>query len=456
MARRILFGSKSSIGFAPIYRGSIGGASYAILILLILLACSFVMVANLITGAPILSLMICTTFIMLLGYSNLKMLSTVKQYVFYTSIFVLKTGLLIYQAIYKNIPMGGSDWGVYHDTAVSILNNNTNLVAIIGNSNDLFSKLVAFVYSIFGVNAEQIYFFVFITSLITFRYIFLSAKEITNDRKTAQIAALLFMIWPIEFIMSITYLREMPIQCLIIISFYYFIKFIKYKKQSNIIGAVILISFASMMHAGVIGILFVYIFIAIVYNSKKGIVVLNPLKIILFMIIIGLLMTSPFADAMTQKFSGINNADDIVERTQFVEGNTAYVTETPKNPVNLITQTPYRMFMFALAPLPWQVYNLSTMIAWLIDGLLRMWIIYRMLKYFIKYKPTVPRDKAIKTTFLLIIVLTYFICAWGTFTYGTAMRHRAKIFPIEIIMVYPCYKMMENQLRESIKKKRSA
>jgi hypothetical protein len=229
--------------------------------------------------------------------------------------------------------MGGADWSLYHITALSILDNNTSLYSILfGNNQDLFTKLLALVYPILGANPEQIYFFVFITSLITFKYIFLAAYEITNDKRKAQTAALLFMIWPIEFIMSITYLREMPLQCLVIISFFCFIKFIKQKKLKSIIGAAVFISLASMMHSGVIGILFVYIFIAIVYKSKKGIVALNPFKIILFVIIINLIMISPLADTMTQKFIGISNVDDIINKTQNVAGNTAYVTATP-NPI---------------------------------------------------------------------------------------------------------------------------
>jgi hypothetical protein len=148
---------------------------------------------------------------------------------------------------------------------------------------------------------------------------------------------------------------------------------------------------------------------------------------------------------MTQKFSGVNDADSLIEKVQGSGGNTSYVKEAPMTPLGLIVQTPYRMFMFALAPLPWQVYSVSTGLAWLIDGLLRMWIIYRMLRFFIGYKAKVPQEQAIKLAFLLIVFLTYFVFAWGTLNYGTAMRHRAKIFPIEIIFVYANYNILKRK-----------
>lgn len=410
---------------------------------------AFVTVAHNITGAPLFSLMFCTVLIFIFAGCNLKILSTGQQYIVYLSLFLLKAAALVYQAAYKSLPMGGNDWVAFNFYATNILKHGSGIIHIfLGNHRDLFSKLVALIYTTFGRNIEQVYFYVFVSSLITFTYIFLTAYEITGDKTKSQWTAILFMVWPIEFILSITCLRDMPIQCLTIMSFYYFVKFIKYRRLADISLAVVLAALTSMMHSGMIGLLLVYLLVAVIYDRQRIMSWLNPMKALLCMIILILIITSPVATAIMGRFTKIDNMNDILVRSQRIEGNTAYIYEAPQEPVDLLLQTPYRMFMFAFAPLPWQVYDFPTAIAWLLDGLLRIFILYRILLYFIRYRPGDSSEKALKISLILILLITYFIFAWGTFSFGTAMRHRAKLFPLEIIMVYPCYEIMKAKLRE--------
>ena len=138
----------------------------------------------------------------------------------------------------------------------------------------------------------------------------------------------------------------------------------------------------------------------------------------------------------------------MIDTKQSVRGSTAYIRRVPKNAVDLVVQTPYRMVMLACAPFPWQVNSLGTAIAWLIDGIPRLVTLYMMGWYFIKCRPKDPEEQVLYLTFLLIVILTYFICAWGTDNYGTAMRHRAKIFPMEVCMLTYTYARMRQYKAE--------
>jgi hypothetical protein len=269
-------------------------------------------------------------------------------------------------------------------------------------------------------------------------YIYISALELTSNKKLSQTISLLFMAWPMEIIYSISYHREMPIQCFLIISFYNFVKYIKHKQKNNLVKALIFSVLGSILHAGMIGVFCTYVFIAVQMNRKKKINLFNPFKIFIFILVVFIFINSPIGNSMTRKFSGVDSVDSVVERTssQRVRGNTAYVTSNPGNLIQLFMHTPYRMTMFALAPVPWQVYDAATATAFLLDSLFRLWIVHKLFKYFRRYKPKDNEQKIIKLTAFLIIMLSYFIFAWGTFTYGTAMRHRAKTFPVEIIVAY--------------------
>lgn len=410
------------------------------LILVLLISSYFV---SIIVNAPLISIVCALFFIIILVFFNLRYLSGKNQVLIYLLIILMKIELLIYQATFKNLPLGGLDWQHYHRFGQELLSfANGNLLTFFTLENyDLFTRITALIYYFFGINPEQMYFFVFITSLLTFNYIYLTSYEILKNKIVSQKIALLFMVWPIEFIHSITFLREMPIQLLFIASLYHFVKFINYKRSIDVFLAIVLISLSSMMHSGMIGVLITYVLIVIISNKKRGIDSLNPFKIAIFVVIVFLFLQSPISAPLTAKFGGVDNINDLIEnRIQYkdagMEATTNYISQIPDSPSALLLQFPYLIVMYSLSPLPWQVTNFSTLIAFFIEGIPRLFIVYMLIKYFIKYKPKTPKEKQLKMTFMILILLTYLIFSLGTKSYGTAMRHRAKIFPLEIILVY--------------------
>lgn len=396
---------------------------------------------SIITNSALYSTFFSLSLIFIAIIFNLRKFISKKLIFIYLLIILVKIAFLIYQATNKNLPLGGVDWIYYHNFGEELLSlSNGDLLSLITLGNyDLFTRITAFIYFLFGVNPEQMYFYVFLSSLIVFNYIYLTSIEILNDKKKAQIIALLYLIWPIEFIHSITFLREMPIQLLFIMSIYYFVRFIKYRRIKYVIFAIVLISLAAMMHSGMIGVLLTYIFILIISSKKRGIDSFNPIKFLIFILIVTTFLQSPISKPLTGKFGGVNSVNDVVEnkfRDSGLDATTNYINHIPESTGGLILQFPYLFSMYSLSPLPWQVKNFSTLLAFFIEGIPRLFIVYMLIKYFIKYKPKTPKEKQLKMTFMILILLTYLIFSLGTKSYGTAMRHRAKIFPLEIILVY--------------------
>lgn len=389
---------------------------------------------------PILSATFLTFLISFCIFRNLTLFKNKQYLCIYIIILILQLILLFYQIEYKNLPLGGADWIHYDKFAQKLISesNNSLLNVLYLGDYDLFTRFTAVIYSIFGVNNKQMYLWVFLSSLITCRYIYLSSFEFINSIKSSQIIALLFMIWPIELIHSITFLREMPIQMFFIISIYNSIKYIKYNKERYFYYAILFSIIITLMHSGMIGVTISYLSIRFIFKEN---VKVSPIKLILLSIIIVIFLQSPLATPLLQKFGGVTNLQELVVRKQQygssgMDATTNYITSIPNNTGELVLQTPYLLTMFSLSPLPWQVSNLGTIIALIIEGIPRMIIVFSLIKYFIKYIPKSIKEKKLKYTFILIIVLTYLIFSMGTKSYGTAMRHRAKIFPLEIIIVY--------------------
>ncbi len=433
---------------------------FFLMFLLFMFAISFVFAVSRATNAPFLSIFTCYSLIILLFYKNLK-LFTIKGYsTIYIVSFTITNLLLIYQSIYKDLPLGGRDYYLFHTQAETIINETSSLISIFthGEYFNFFSRVVAVIYYVFGVSLEQVYFFIFITSLITLRYIFKTTYILMNDYKKAQIVSIIWVLWPAEVIHSITFLREMPIQLLFIMSLYYFIGFIKSKKNYLLFFLAIALSIAAtILHSGMIGVVISYLFVATVFNSNKGINIVNsPLKIGVFLIFMMILINSPLGELMTTKYGNVDDVDGFIEKTSRVEGNTAYVNSTPENTLDIILETPYRIIMFAMAPFPWQIYDVSTLMAWLLDGVLRIFIVWKLFEFFKKFKPANDHERIFRVLFILILLLTYLIYAWGTFTYGTAMRHRLKLFPLEIILIIPYLSIVKERVKnhqEELKKK---
>lgn len=412
-----------------------------------ILFCIFMVTAEKIIKVPLISLLFFGLLIAFFVYTNLAILSGKRQVMVYLTLLLAKMTALFYNSSTNAIPMSYWDAVNFNRYALQILYKSTGLFDMLMiNGYDFFVKFVALNYYIFGIHPQMFYFYMFICSLVIFTFIYLTAYELTGDRKKSQIAAFLFMVWPLEFLQSVTFLREMPIQCLLIISVYGFVKYIKNKQASGLVLALIFSVLSGLMHQGMLFVPLIYLFIAFIYSELlEG--RLNPKKTALFIIIFTVMVAAFLAFIFSTRISPTEGINEYLIRSNALRGNTCYIQTVPHNLLELLQQMPTRLLMFVMAPFPWQIFNLQTFLAWLFDGLLRLFIMYRLVLFYVRFRPRNNAEKSLLLTAGLIIVGCYVLYSIGTFTYGTAMRHRTKVFPIEIIIIYPCYELMKEKLK---------
>jgi hypothetical protein len=372
----------------------------------------------------------------LAAWSNTKLMSGSGYLHIYALILAAKLVLLVYQIQFKNLPLSGVDWVYYHRFGSLLANDNGgDVLAILASADwDLFTKLTAVVYSVFGATPEQMYFFVFITSLWTFRYIYGAAEILLKNRVSAQRVALLFMVWPNEIVLSVTFLREMPIQMLVAASLYYFLRFWRDRRPTDVMLALALSLAATLMHSGVIAIPVAYAYLAARARDRGG---LQFARTAVFVVVAVMVLNSTAAAPLLGKFGDLSDPSSILEsvgEAGAVDATTYYLN--PELGDAPLVQLPYRFAMFALSPLPWQATTTGTAIAVLIEGLPRLFMVYMLVVCFRRCRAGQPRRDVLLAVLLLTIVVSYIIFSLGVGTYGTAMRHRAKFFPIEIILVY--------------------
>ncbi len=366
---------------------------------------------------------------------NLNKLTRVKYFLSYFFIFIIKYIFLLYQAVTKSLPMGGNDWMNYDYYAREILLSTSSLLEILTySSRDLFSRMVALIYYFSNSEIVVVYLYIFSISLMLFGVIIKFSYLLFEDDKISQLSAILYTIWPIEFIFSLTFLREIPIQYLFILSLYYFVLYLTKGNYVDLALAFFFAVLGALMHSGMIVIVFVYAFMIFNDVNKKNISLISPKIFISFFLLLIILMLSPLWDSLMLKFQALDSIDDIVEQTQVAAGNTTYIRGSDSL-IGTVLQVPYRFVMFAVSPLPWQVYNVSTLISFLLTSIPQWYLLIQLYFYFFKVKVGSIFQRNLKKMFFLIILFVYLIFSLGTQNFGTAIRHRMKIFPLEIVLI---------------------
>lgn len=395
------------------------------------------------TDAPVLSVFT-GTFLACLAASFVAADLRRREAFIMIAVFAVKYVLAAYQALNKNLPLGGEDWGNYHAGAQMLITEtggNIFKMLFYGES-DFFTELCAVIYEIFGVHTRQINLYVLASSFVAVNYVFKTVDLMTDGDYTASaLSAVVFAVWPIDIIYSVTYLREMPIQMFTIMSFFYFLYFMKTRKFVSFIASFACIAAASMMHSGVIALAVIYIVCFSLHEGDSLKKVFRPQYLIPVAAVILVLSVTPLWRLMFAKIGDFSSIDDVVARAgQFTEGdaNTRYVSDMPDSPAQLIFQIPYRTLLFAFVPFPWMIISFDTALSWLLDAAPQLFIVYRTIKL-VGMTRGRRRYRLYVVIFVLIMLGTYIICGMGTTAYGNAIRHRAKVLPVVLAFVVGLY-----------------
>lgn len=407
-------------------------------ILLIFIFIMFIVALSIYTNATFLSMLvvhISSIGILIIILKNLKP----KSQILFTILFLGKYVLLFYDSVYKKLPLTSGDFMVFHHFANELLEQVDSVFQVwtADSGVDLFVRFVAFIYGIFSDNIAQIYFYVFLTSMFVVFGVYLLAYEMTNNRNLAKITIFSLMLIPTQIMYSITYLREMHIQVFLVFSIYFLVKYLKIRRLWYILWSLFFSMLCSATHSGMIVVVVVVVATFILYDSRRRELRFNLIKLVILGVGFIILMQTPLWNQIAGRFSDIESLSDVVDKTAIVvEANTTYTTLKAENNFQFILYTPYKSVLFALSPLPWHIRGINGLIVWVIDALPKAIILFYVTKYFLFYKPEENSyDKAYKQIFFILLILFYFVYGNGTEAYGTALRHRLKVLPLELILM---------------------
>lgn len=252
--------------------------------------------------------------------------------------------------------------------------------------------------------------------------------QIGLNNKGVMVAMSLMAFMPSLVMFSGILLREAWIQFFLVLSLLFFIKWYKSAGFRNALFCVLASLSAAYMHEGMIGILIGYLFAFMVYNHHQGkekvssrsflaLIAISVLAIVLLMNL------SSFGG----KLGRVQDEDFLESEIQANEAGSAYLQwMAGSSYATAIILSPIRMIYFLFSPLPFDWRGIMDVIVFMIDSMVYLVLLIRTLRH---YRFRRPLRKYILISFLFVTM----IFSIGTNNSGTALRHRAKLFPMLVL-----------------------
>jgi hypothetical protein len=348
-----------------------------------------------------------------------------------------------------NVFHSGSDterfyiWGIDISKDLSLMNEISYtrytdflgiLYWIIGDQR-LFSQFINLILGMWSI-------FVFFKILDLFNF---------GDSKKLFFLAL-YGFYPQNIIFSSILLREALVQFLFIYSIFFFAKWLKTNNKNNIIITVIFVFLCSLFHSGMLLSLLVYGYVFLFLDVTTYRLKYSFKRLTLFFISCGITFTIIANDSsiLTEKFSILqtdSNNLSLIEKYQSYsgeEGGSNYLQNYEiSSAIDFITLVPLKFIYFIFSPMPYDIRGIGDLTAILIDSSFYYFLIFKI----IRSRELISNNlfRIFPKIFFILFLVVSLGFALGTENSGTAMRHRAKIFPALLMVVVFIESIKENK-----------
>lgn len=264
--------------------------------------------------------------------------------------------------------------------------------------------------------------------LKTFRLLGLSTKA-------QSIGFMLLCLLPNWVDMSVILLRESLIGFFVSLSLFAFVAWFQSGKARYVCAAVLAAVPAIDLHGGMVFMPIIIIAGYILYNAKKRKTRLNMAAIlslcVSLIIIVYVISISGLNKLSNISLDTITRISMYAVNDTYSAGSTYLMNLSTSSWLEVFLYTPIRSFYFFFSPLPMDFRGITDFIAFMLSSLPLVIIIgYAVYTLF-----TCTKSRMLLLFLLLTLVFGGVIYAWGTYTAGTAMRHRDKLTPLYVLIM---------------------
>ena len=331
---------------------------------------------------------------------------------------MLRMAALYYDRTVAWLPFNTTDAQRFHELSVETANALPDV--LLEHFTGFYSQVLGVIYYIFGP-------YQFWGHFLNISFVMLAATKLLDiadlmklTLTNKKIMSFIWMFAPIPFLMSYALLREGSMYYFVVLSIYYFLKWMKDYRLFNIVMAVLSVYIGSKYHEGLIAVAVPYLYAFIFYDRQKNKIKMNGLNIAC--------LTTAFI--LFLAFIGSEAGQEYIEKTNAeTGGGSAYLTNLKvETPIEFLFAGPIKAVFLVYSPMPWLVRNPMDIITLLLDSSLWIYTTYLFVK---NYKTIDSRYKLL----MLCIILGGFVYGMGTLNTGTAIRHRNKLMSFTLVLM---------------------
>lgn len=240
-------------------------------------------------------------------------------------------------------------------------------------------------------------------------------------------------------------LREAWIEFFVAMSIMAFAIWYKRGKAKQFILSIIYVIVATVMHAGVMPMIIVYLFALLIYSPKFEKIRFSTSKLVLIGMPIALcvIIFGQYITMVSEKFSNVTS-DNVAELMNVSNvGGSAYLLWLPatNNLFVHLLYLPLRIFYFFFSPLPTDWRGIEDIIAFMGDSAIYVFLFYSICKRY-----ALQRYVTLKYFVVAAVLFSSAMYSFGTNASGTAIRHRAKLMePLCIAYCLSIYKLKNKE-----------
>ena len=260
-------------------------------------------------------------------------------------------------------------------------------------------------------------------------YVWQILEKLQIDAKVIVFCLLILAFSPNFAMFSSILLREAWIHFFVILSVYFFLDWYLQSNEKAALLALASVFAAAYMHSGTLVVAAGYIVAFLTYNPRTETVQFSR-QTIFSLVLLGVAVvflagsTSTFAS----HFTSVESPDALNQAVNYQsDGGSVYLTWLRSDNIWMsLLFAPLKMFYFLFSPIPFNWRGLGDVIAFAIDSSIYLFLCWKIYQTKVTY-----HSMALLKNFLMVsLMVSTFVFAFGTYTAGTAMRHRAKILPV--------------------------
>lgn len=344
--------------------------------------------------------------------------------------------LLLWMDLYTEIQLfsSGGDTENFYNTALSIYNNPS----LFGSDlyGGLFPQLCGALFWLIGPSRLFVQYANLIFGIVAFMFIGLSMKEMKVPERVSKGVLLICCVMPIPAIISVLFLRESLIFCLVAASFYAFTRWLRRGSAVAMFLALALIAAAASFHLGVLGLAGGYGFALLFYDRQSARFSFSISNLLrgLPIVLIAAFVIGRFPGIFLEKLEKVSSAEDAIAIATGSSGASAYLTGIQiDNPVSFVLFGGLKGLFLLVSPLPMDWRGLNDVLSFGVDGVFYLAAILVVLRSFVGRQRSYRRR--LLNVVMVGLVTAVLILGLGTSAAGTAMRHRQKVLPVIAVAV---------------------